>query len=262
MMAASTHFKLGLLALLTLLALGIAAFTLAIRRQPAHIYHTYFDESVQGLDKGAMVKFRGVRIGKVSSVAIAADNRLVDVELAIDQGAINVARLSPGLRAQLVSYGITGVKLIDLDIQRPDTPPPPTLAFIPPKNYIPSRPSLLDSLSQRLDVISAKLVTLVDRSIVAADAARDLFSTANRAARDVSVLTRHIDSTTGKVDKLLGSVRETADSTRSLVRTTNDAAADLQQSLRVVRDAARSVGLFFNALERQPDMIIKGRRGR
>lgn len=248
MMASSTHFKLGLLTLLTLFAIGLAAYALAIRRNPAHIYHTYFDESVQGLDKGSMVKFRGVRIGKVSSVTIAADNRLVDAELAIDHGAINIARLGPKLRAQLVSYGITGVKLVDLDLVRADTPPPPTLAFVPPINYIPSRPSLLDSLSDRLDVISARLVTLVDRSVVAVDSARDLFSTADRAARG-------IDTTTAKLDKLLASLHNAS-------RTTNDAAADLQQTLRLVRDAARSIGLFFNALEREPDMLLKGRRRR
>lgn len=248
MMASSTHFKLGLLTLLTLFAIGLAAYALAVRSHPGRVYHTYFDESVQGLDKGSMVKFRGVRIGKVSSVSIAADHRLIDVALAVDHGSVNIARLGPKLRAQLVSYGITGVKLIDLDLVRADTPPPPTLSFIPPANYIPSRPSLLDSLSDRLDLVSARLATLVDRSIVAVDSARDLFSTADRAAQDFSHLTT-------KVDKLIATVHQTS-------RTTNDAAADLQQSLRVMRDAARSVGLFFSALEREPDMLLKGRRRR
>ena len=112
MMAATTHVKLGLLTLLTVIALATIAYMLAIRRTPTDTYHTYFDESVQGLDRGAMVKFRGVRIGKVSHISIAPDHQLIDVEMAIDQGAVDLAQLGPRLRTQLISYGITGVKLI------------------------------------------------------------------------------------------------------------------------------------------------------
>lgn len=252
MMATSAHFKLGLLTLLTVFAIGLGAFVLAIRRHPADTYHTYFDESVQGLDKGAMVKFRGVRIGKVTNLSVAPDHRLIDVELAIDQGAINLQRLGTKLRAQIVAYGITGVKLIDLDIERPETPPPPALTFIPPKNYLPSRASLLDSLSQRLDMISSRLQVLVERAIATVDKAQEFISTANRTAKDISSLSRRVDGAIGKVDQLLDTTHQTAKNTRN-------ATEELQQTLRVVRDSARSVGLFFNALERQPDMILKGR---
>lgn len=259
MMATSAHFKLGLLTLLTVFAIGLAAFVLAIRRHPADTYHTYFDESVQGLDKGAMVKFRGVRIGKVTNLSVAPDHRMIDVELAIDHGAINLQRLGTKLRAQIVAYGITGVKLIDLDIERPETPPPPRLTFIPPKNYLPSRPSLLDSLSQRLDNISSRLQVLVERAIGTVDKAQVFISTASRTAKDISSLSRRIDSTTVKLDDLLVSAKQTTESARTVLRTTSNATADLEQTLRVVRDAARSVGMFFDALERQPDMLLKGR---
>jgi ABC-type transporter Mla subunit MlaD len=259
MMATSAHFKLGLLTLLTVFAIGLAAFVLAIRRHPADTYHTYFDESVQGLDKGAMVKFRGVRIGKVTNLGVAPDHRMIDVELAIDHGAINLERFGRKLRAQIVAYGITGVKLIDLDIERPETPPPPTLSFIPPKNYLPSRPSLLDSLSQRLDVISEKLLILVDRAIGTVDNAREFVTNASRTAKDISSLSRRIDATTVKLDKLLASANETADSARSLFKSTSNATQDIDQTLRVMRDTARSIGMFFDALERQPDMLLKGR---
>ena len=119
MMATSVHFKLGLLALLTMVAIGAIAFVLAIRERPTDKYHTYFDESVQGLDTGAMVKFRGVRIGKVTAITIASDHRLIDVQMSIDPGAIDLEYLKPKLRAQLSTYGITGVKLIDLDLLTP-----------------------------------------------------------------------------------------------------------------------------------------------
>lgn len=259
MMATSAHFKLGLLTLLTVFAIGLAAFVLAIRRHPADVYHTYFDESVQGLDKGAMVKFRGVRIGKVTNMGVAPDHRMIDVELAIDQGAINLQRWGTKLRTQIVSYGITGVKLIDLDLETPETPPPPTLTFIPPKNYLPSRPSLLDSLSQRLDMISARLQVLVERAITTVDSAKGFVGDASRTAKDISSLSHRIDGTMAKLDQLLASVQDTAESARSVFKSTSNATANLDQTLRVVRDAGRSITMFFDALERQPDMLLKGR---
>lgn len=276
MMATSVHFKLGLLALLTMIAIASIAFVLAIRERPTDKYHTYFDESVQGLDKGAMVKFRGVRIGKVTNIGVAVDHRLIDVEMAIDPGAIDLKYLKPKLRAQLAIYGITGVKLIDLDLTTPDTPPPPNLAFIPPKNYIPSRPSVLDSLSRRLDTISARLVILVDRAIQGIDQIREFVDTADATAGDVRALVRHVDETAAKLDNLLvnadkasaaaqGLARDTAELVRNsteLVRNTAESSMDLRETLRDISDAARSLGTFIDALERQPDMLIKGRSAR
>ncbi len=276
MMATSVHFKLGLLALLTMVAIGAIAFVLAIRERPTDKYHTYFDESVQGLDTGAMVKFRGVRIGKVTAITIASDHRLIDVQMSIDPGAIDLEYLKPKLRAQLSTYGITGVKLIDLDLLTPDTPPPPTLAFIPPRNYIPSRPSVLDSLSRRLDTISARLIVLVDRAVEGVDEVREFVGTANGAAADFRGLLQHVDRTAAKLDKLLvnadkvsASAEDLAQSATDLVRNTTDlvrntaeSSTSLHDTMRDISDAARSLSAFFDALERQPDMLLKGRAAR
>ena len=40
---------------------------------------SYFDESVQGLELGTSVKFRGVTVGRVASIDIARDLRHVQV---------------------------------------------------------------------------------------------------------------------------------------------------------------------------------------
>ena len=43
-------------------------------------YMSYFDESVQGLEIGSPVKFRGVTIGTVADIDIAPDRRHVEVD--------------------------------------------------------------------------------------------------------------------------------------------------------------------------------------
>ena len=45
---------------------------------------TYFSESVQGLEPGAAVKYRGVPAGRVEKIDIAPDGDLIEVLMSID----------------------------------------------------------------------------------------------------------------------------------------------------------------------------------
>src|SRR4051794_38382929 len=125
MAAPSNHYKLGLFVLLALGAAIVAAilFGSASLKRETIRYHTYFNESVQGLDRGSPVKFRGVTIGHVADIAIAPDHRMVDVASELDTAEIKRMGLAeadggplgptrfaipPDLRAHLDSQGITG----------------------------------------------------------------------------------------------------------------------------------------------------------
>ena len=96
----------------------------------------YFDESVKGLDVGAPVLFKGVKIGEVSSVRLKANLKtmqfLIPVYAKIYNGKSLVTDtenekerlnrfIDAGLRAQLaINSMITGQLLIELDMH-PDT---------------------------------------------------------------------------------------------------------------------------------------------
>jgi hypothetical protein len=70
---------------------------------------TYFDESVQGLDKDSPVKYRGVSIGRVENINVAPDAALIQVVLKIESG------LESGIDdivARLKSVGITGIMFV------------------------------------------------------------------------------------------------------------------------------------------------------
>jgi ABC-type transporter Mla subunit MlaD len=275
MMPAAAHFKLGLFTLVTLIAAAVVMFVLVVRKTDTETYHTYFDESVQGLDPGALVKLRGIRVGHVKSISFAPDHRLIDVELAIDRNRVELRELAPKLRAQTLVLGITGVKLIDLDLATPDTPPPPVLTFPPPERYIPSRPSLLETLATRAEKISVRAEVLIDGGIEALADLRKLLVTANGAASDARVLIRGfdradlsakaarllvtLDAVFARVNALIAKVGRGADSFAELGRSTREASMDLEHTLRDIREAARSLSPFFRALEREPDMLLKGR---
>jgi paraquat-inducible protein B len=132
-------------------------------------YKTYFDESVQGLEVGSPVKYRGVNIGNVSDIDLAGDKRHVAVTyelgvkvlnslgLAVEQtkGAKTKLVIPPDLRVQLASAGITGVKFMQLDFFDVKTNPPIPLPFEVAENYIPAVSSMMknleDSVVQAVD---------------------------------------------------------------------------------------------------------------
>ena len=47
-------------------------------------YVTYFNESVQGLQKDSTVKYRGVDVGRVEKIRVAADNNLIEVVIKVN----------------------------------------------------------------------------------------------------------------------------------------------------------------------------------
>ncbi|MCK9363499.1 MAG: MlaD family protein [Syntrophales bacterium] len=80
------------------------------------LYNVYFDESVQGLQVDSTVKYRGVEIGKVESIKVAPDNKLIEVVMKIDLSS----DLQKNTYAQLRTAGITGIVFIELDRISPD----------------------------------------------------------------------------------------------------------------------------------------------
>lgn len=139
MSAPSNHWKLGFFVVAgSCLFLAVLVFLGAESLQKETVtYSTYFDESVQGLDVGSPVKFRGVTIGNVSAIGVAPDRRHVEVSCGITVSQLVSLKLldtsSKGLllpfgrkrpatlaipldlRMQLDSSGITGVKFISMN---------------------------------------------------------------------------------------------------------------------------------------------------
>jgi hypothetical protein len=182
-MPATNHWKLGLF-VVSAIALGVAGLIWLgaglIGRSSVEAV-TYFDESVQGLDIGSSVKFRGVPIGTVTAIGIAPDQRHVEVRadiftdelrrlglseenMSATQALLDPARRSPEVRVQLASAGITGVKFLQVDFFDPVTNPPPSLPFEVPPNYFPSSPSTLKTLEAALADLTVELPEMLMRA--------------------------------------------------------------------------------------------------
>ena len=113
MASQKTKFTVGLflitgtgLFLLTVIWMGVSHFL-----QEGQYYVTYFNESVQGLEKDSPVKYQGVPIGRVESIEVAPDEKLIQVTLKIESGQ----KLDKDTVAQLKLVGITGSIFVELN---------------------------------------------------------------------------------------------------------------------------------------------------
>ena len=271
----ATQLKLGLFAIAALIAAVALALALGLNaRTPTVRYHTYFDESVYGLEVGSSVTFRGVRIGNVGAVAIAPDRRHVDVALDLAKAQLATVDLT-AVDARLEHAGITGVKFVNFE-PRPAGSPPEQLTFAPAERYIPARRSTLSILVDRADQIARSTTDLVEHATAAIDsvaAAVGEFRTEHVAARmrtvldhadaaigDVHRVTRGVDSKalSAQASEVLGHLDAAAAKLRDVLGRL-DLGDDASQTIRDLGDAARSFRDFVDELEREPDILVKGR---
>lgn len=171
-----TYLRVGFLIVVGL-AIGIALawFLGGARINNGTEFETYFSEPVQGLQKGSNVNYRGVTVGRVVQIGVAAaeygskdktiDNplyRMVYVRFLVDTAKIGPLpgiqdAIQLGLRARLDSQLITGVSYIDLDFVSPQGHPPLPVPWMPRAAYIPSVPSTFAQVRNAGQELLAKL---------------------------------------------------------------------------------------------------------
>ncbi|NUO54647.1 MAG: MCE family protein [Polyangiaceae bacterium] len=313
----TSYFKLGLFVTVTTLVALASAIALGARAaMPATVsYHTYFNESVQGLDVGAPVKYRGVNIGVVDKINIAEDKRHVDVAMEFELDDLAQLGLTKNgkagepmglameseLRAQLGSQGITGVKFVNIDFFDPRTNPPPVLPFEPPPNYIPAASSLFKNLedtvvraaekfpeiADNLASISAridKVLGVLDEKHVPENIAT-VIENLNAIINDVQAIVKsterqalpdkagkaiaNLDEALTKLNRVIGSLEgekgfvsragRAADAFGDVGKSATGTARQLEDTMKDLSDAARAIRDLAEAVERDPDMLVKGR---
>jgi ABC-type transporter Mla subunit MlaD len=177
--ARGLYLRVGALVLIGLaLAVGFILFFTANRfgGTGSVMFETYIRESVQGLDNGSPVRYRGVAIGRVTEIGLvnaeyprpegsnlATAFQLVFVRFSVDTAKVgngpSVAdAIRLGLRVRIAAQGITGVNYLELDFVEPERYPPVRVPWEPRYTYIPAIPSTVaqvqnaaESLLQRLE---------------------------------------------------------------------------------------------------------------
>jgi len=208
--------------LLAVIWLGMSRFF-----EQGHSYATYFNESVQGLDRDSPVKYRGVSIGRVQRIGVAPDGNLIEVVLKIESGQ----KLDSAVVAQLKAVGITGSMFIELDRRKPGEPDrTPALTFPSEYPIVGSKPSDITVLLQNIDEVVGQIKALdvpgiSERLKRTLDSTNDLLAAADiktAAARFTTIL----DTTAVAVTRL---ERSLAAVERITVEHEQDIAAAIEQ---------------------------------
>ena len=285
---ATNHWKLGLFVVTAIATMVGAAFWIGAHRFQRETFQaiSYFDESVQGLNVGSPVKWRGVTIGTVRELTVAPDHRHVQVTSAIFVDSWKRLGLAlpkrgedfidPNLRVQLVATGITGMRFLQIDFFDPARHPPPQLPFAPPWNYVPSTPSTLKNVEDlaietlnKLPAVEDQITgALVDarKALVSVDALAALLQKDDGAFHTLLVQLR---STASRLERSIqeaqlgtttASLRSTSGRVGDAAAGVSDVRADLASSLVALRETLEAVRALADSLERDPSALVRGPR--
>lgn len=211
----------------------------------------YFEESINGLNVGSSVVFKGVEIGKVAKIDLIADahdlNFSIPVYAKMSQGInsrqtdedkreVLDALIGRGLRARLTTQSyLTGQLMIELEML-PDTKI--TLRNREDAPGILEIPTVLSPLGE----ISKGMQDLPIRQSV--EKFNQFFDALNKEMPQI----REIVANTNKIMK--------ANSSAS-----GDLAVNLNRAINNVSEAAKSMRNLTDYLERHPEALLKGKRG-
>jgi len=247
--------------------------------QKGQTYIVYFDESVQGLQSDSNVKYRGVDVGRVESIRVAPDNKLIGVVI-----KVNLRDLQPSNTiAQLKAAGITGVMFIELDRRKPgEADLSPKINFPSEYPVIPSRPSEIQRILSKIDSVVAKIDQIDTKGIsdqlkLTGKAVEDFFKGKEMkailvklkdTAANLDKITQRVDKAiaAGKLEDILVESRKTLTDMRTLVTKVQEEiqamklpeiAREAENTMVNLRRASETLDKFLERIyDRPPDLLF------
>src|SRR5271169_1713267 len=225
----ANNFKLGLFVIGAIVALVLLLLVIGSGRwfQSKTVIETYFNESVQGLDIGSKVKFRGVTVGEVTRIGFSYNKyqqdkpmaerlryvlieatligRLIGTRAGGDLTRQETVRLEAdkGLRIRLAPQGITGTSYLEIDYVDPKQNPELPVSWEPDHVFIPSARSTFTQFFTALGDVVEKL-SHIDFDGVVTRLNRLLDTTQEKvAAVDTAKISDQTKRVLGKVDQKL-----------------------------------------------------------
>jgi paraquat-inducible protein B len=246
--------------------IGVIVFGSGKMFQKVNLFVMYFEGSVKGLNIGAPVTFRGVKIGSVVDITLRADPKKMEFRIPVvvetekgkiektaefkgsDEAALKKL-IDLGLRARLdMQSMVTGQLLINLEM----LPDEPARLSGTQQRYpeIPTVPSSFERIAKTIQSLpiqevmnkaSASLTAL--ETFLENPALTESVNHINQAAANAEQLTATLDQ---KITPLVDSFQRIADHADQLVLNVNDQVAPLvgnaNHTLKSVDTAAGGIG--------------------
>jgi len=198
------HFRIGLFVLAGAALFVTALFAVGLKAYfgKRDIFETYVTGKVENLSVGALVKLRGVTIGKISSIDFVGTEypdykeQYVVIQFEVPRGTVwrtetnNVQKLidievTQGLRARVQGQGFLGANILALEYVDPELYPPEPIPWTPKHYYVPSAPSQFNRVMASLEkslrhAENLDLANLLDRANKLIDAVNRLAGNVNQ----------------------------------------------------------------------------------
>lgn len=317
-----TAIGLFLIGAAVLAIVGTATLASVTWFQKRSTFVSFFQETVNGLEVGAPVKFQGVPVGSVTAILISIDVQgktfQVPVEYQVDlerlttqSGAyVNLSnptvrrqQIADGLRAQLQTESIVTGQLY-IELRYASDPKPPELQRVATRYpEIPTTPSLMATLGTGAGSLVADVMKIlfqvnemladvnmpeINAAVVASanavqrlvespeihaalDQVPGLTAQTERTLAAVELLASRAEGSIGPFQEQLGvtnaelvatmkAMRRTLDETHGLLSADSGVGYELQQTLASMQAAADALRQLAQALEQNPDMLLRGKK--
>ena len=233
-------------------------------------YVVYFTGALDGLDIGAAVTYRGVKVGTVKEIRLSYDDQLQDVVMPVilqiqkpgsadevsgeQLGELVELLVERGLRAQLQTPSLlTGKAIVALDMF------PAQAGFVHAGNGIPlpAIPSVPSRIDQAADVLRELVASLRELPL------REMTESATRTLQGLEKLSNskdlqegvaHMNQLLGKLDRLSGKVEQQLP---GLLEDARGSSGDLRAAVGEIRRAAQNAA---DALAEVNQLVASSRR--
>jgi phospholipid/cholesterol/gamma-HCH transport system substrate-binding protein/paraquat-inducible protein B len=279
------YFRLGIFLLAgigTLLAV-ILIFGSGQIFKKSFMIETYIKQSVTGLDAGAAVRFRGVKIGQVTSIGLSGDiyekdlpfaerRQLVVIRMQIFGDMVTEDQVNEfvknNLRARVKSMGITGVNYVEFDFVA-DAADSPRLSYDWKPEYpvIPSLPNQADEIisgiqkfisalnDMHIDGTQKKLDALLGNLnvLMAGDGKGN--EGAIESVKQLNIIMARITKATDK-EEIEMLMRELVAATTSLRQTITSVQGDTVLTMENIKQASENLNEFSRIASQSPSSLI------